>query len=77
MTYFHSQLKTFLLFFLLSAVEGMEDWEVALLSIGMLLLGMPISLIASACYRRWKKEDTSLVNADQLQSSSNIDVTKV
>lgn len=60
-----------------NVVEGMEDWRVALLSIGMFLLGMPITVIASACYRRWKKEDTSLVNADQLQSSSNTDVTKV
>ena len=55
----------------------MKAWKVALLAVGMLLLGMLIAGAAVVFYLRWYKQDTPLVPSDHLQSAFNADVAKV
>ena len=61
----------------LSPDLGMKTWKVALLAVGMLLLGMLIAGAAVVFYLRWYKQDTPLVTGDHLQATFNADVAKV
>ena len=47
----------------------MKAWKVALVAVGMFLLGMLIAGAAFVIYLRWAKRDRPLVTGDQLQLS--------
>ncbi|XP_068722102.1 uncharacterized protein [Montipora capricornis] len=57
--------------------DGMEEWEVALLAIGMILVGVLKGVVAVVCHQRWKKQQGPLVTTRDLpmQSSTNPDNT--
>lgn len=51
--------------------EGMEGWEVGLLSFGMFTVGVLTAGGAFGVYVRRKKQDSPLVTGDHLQSNFN------
>lgn len=55
-----------------SGDTGMKAWEVALLSVGIFILGMLISAVAVVFYHRWKKQHGPLITGDLPQSSANL-----
>ncbi|XP_068738797.1 uncharacterized protein YfbL-like [Montipora capricornis] len=57
--------------------DGMEGWEVALLTIGMLLVGVLKGVAVVVCHHRWKKQQGPLVTTRDMpmQSSTNPDNT--
>ena len=53
----------------------MEAWEIAILAVGMFVLGALLAGAALVFYLRWiKKDNPALVTQDHLQSSFNTKV---
>ena len=58
-------------------METWKPWQVALVAIGMLLVGMILGGAAFVCYLRWAKGVSSLVAEDHIIASFNPDVSSV
>ncbi|XP_068684350.1 uncharacterized protein YfbL-like [Montipora foliosa] len=51
--------------------DGMAAWGVALIAIGMILIGVVIGVVAAVFYQRWKKQQGPLVTTHDLPMQSN------
>ena len=53
-----------------------KPWQVALIAIGMLLVGVILGGAAIVCYLRWAKGGSPLIAEDHVMSNFNPDVSK-